>query len=92
MHPAASVFTAELFAIYIALQIAARYKECTVIFTDSLSSLKAIQCPQFSRHHLVYHINSLIRQLPQSKVAIEWVPSHIGIAGNEEADRVAKKV
>lgn len=66
-----------------------------VICSDSKSALQhLISC---TRGHIgfsiAYQILAEIIKLKQLniKLKLQWVPSHIGLAGNEEADRCAKK-
>ena len=61
------------------------------IFSDSLSSIDAIQSytPQ---NAIVSQIRFIIHTLKQQKTSITfcWIPSHIGIEGNERVDIYAK--
>ena len=92
LHPMASVFTAELAAIKFALISLKIYdnKSC-VIYSDSRSALQAIQklCSQVK---LVREICELTAELSRQGVTVLfcWIPSHIGIEGNELADASAK--
>ena len=91
LPPVASIFTAELTAITEALElISQRHESEFVIYTDSFSSILAIQ-----------HFNSfnpLVRKAQEwlfklhSKYKIHfcWVPSHVGIQQNEIVDSAAK--
>lgn len=91
-----SIFTAETLAILKSIQYInnnapnhAKY----IIFTDCLSSLKAIQNP-FSRNTLIQSIQQLIHKQQTQKnteILFTWIPSHIGIEGNEKADSEAKE-
>ena len=88
----ASVFTAEVWAIIKALEqikdsVASKY----IVFTDSLSCLQAL-------HHMKLEhplIGMVIRRcvflnIAKKDIVFCWVPSHIGIKGNEKADSAAK--
>ena len=88
-----SVFTAEAKAIDLALDFV---KNCNntnkfVIFSDSLSVLQALnnsssKNPQIQQLLLKHH------EIASSKTIIYcWIPSHIGIYGNEKADKKAKE-
>ena len=91
-----SIFTAELWAILKALDF---INDCpksitsVIIFTDSLSSIQALQIPGTSRTELIYEILFLIHQihLKNTHVTVAWIPSHCGIHGNEVVDHAAKK-
>jgi ribonuclease HI len=92
-----SIYTAELVAIRTAIQeitgiennlnISAKF----VIFSDSLSSLLSIQQEHSHSHpNILNEILTLIVNL-RSTLHLVWVPSHVGIRGNETADQLAKK-
>ena len=85
----ASVFTAELYAIFMALQFLKTSCGQFVIYTDSLSAVTALQTLRRSSHYLLSRILTVFGDLPEGKVLLEWVPSHMGIGGNEMADRLA---
>jgi ribonuclease HI len=89
------VFTSELTAILYALvhiktHSSGRYS----ILTDSLSSVYALESriilPKV--HELVYQCKEAFWQLNEIgyEISIAWIPSHIGIGGNERVDRLAK--
>ena len=88
-----SVFTAELYAIHKALLIIENSTPIRwTIFTDSQASLQAI-AQQNPQHPLIKSIQTLLIQLQdqQKKVYFCKVPSHVGIIGNEMADRTANE-
>jgi ribonuclease HI len=88
-----SIFTAELTAIKIALVKLLRIKNTKdiTIFSDSLSSLQAIMGSQpTSAVNTINEIKQLINYL-KHQVTIVWVPSHIGLKGNEQADSLANE-
>jgi ribonuclease HI len=91
LHPSASTLTAELFAIYIALLAIRDKTQRYAIFTDSYNSILVLQRPANTRNYLAFKILKIIKTFPEQAIAIEWVPSHTGIHGNEEADAIAKK-
>ena len=86
-----SVFQAELFAIHKALNWTSKSAKSDVtIYSDSLSSLKAIQ-DRSNTNPLVNSIHhSLFQMSGRLDVRFVWVKAHIGIIGNEEADIAAK--
>ena len=93
LPPQATVFTSELVAIYKALSfIEVSDDMFYVIFTDSLNSLFAMR--DFNTHHPVLQdILVLLTTLDrlEKSVFFCWIPSHIGITGNERADEAAKR-
>ncbi|RUA04271.1 MAG: hypothetical protein DSY43_06760, partial [Gammaproteobacteria bacterium] len=90
-----SVYTTELVAIEKALQATLLLNKPTAtIFTDSLSSVQAIQRQNIAHNPII--ITKILKQnkliLDQgNKVTIVWIPAHVGIHGNESADLAAKQ-
>ena len=63
-----------------------------VIFTDSLSSLMALKGQHFHYPYIFNIIDQYTHLLKLNKtVVFAWVPSHVGIQGNEKADTLAKE-
>lgn len=91
-----SVMSLELFAISEALSyiLSINFNRKTVICVDSKSALQHIaRCVSGCRGApIAYEILDKICKLSKKGVdlRLQWVPSHIGIKGNEEADRLAK--
>ena len=87
-----SVFTAELSAILSALEIIKEHQpQKFVIFSDSRSAVEAIQ--NYSpKNSLVQEIKYAFHKLYEEGKHIEicWIPAHVGVQGNEEADTAAK--
>ena len=52
--------------------------------------IKSIQNAHNSKHHLVLKIANLIEDA-KHKIIIQWLPSHVGIPGNEKADFLARE-
>jgi len=88
----ASIFTAKIHALDMALDIIhhTRSKDY-VVFSDSLSSLQAIESCKVE-NPLILKILKNHNQLINSGKSITfcWTPSHVGIRGNEDADIAAK--
>lgn len=78
------VFSAELAAVISAMTQAADLQGKTLICSDSLSVIRAIRT---NRKGIFNHI---LRAFAINAVIL-WIPSHIGIAGNERADEAAKQ-
>ena len=90
-----SIFMCELTAIFLALTWIEEFKPLNaVIFIDSLSALQAISGSIFkSKAQIIYDIYFLYTSLTRQgiQIILEWIPSHVGILGNELADQEAKK-
>ena len=58
--------------------------------TDSLSQLQSLtsETPDDSQKRLMDNINELAQS---TKVVLQWIPAHTGLAGNEIADQLAKE-
>lgn len=88
-----SVYTGELYAIMEAVQYAVSNQNTNyLICSDSLSALQAIRDP-YSTNPIVYNIRSLLynNNDTSQKLILMFTPSHVGIAGNEKADMLAKE-
>ena len=89
-----SIFTAEVEAIRSALEKIVEVKpgKDFVIFSDSKSVLECIQ-NQDSRNPLIINLLDYLQRLKLKEYNIKfcWVPSHVGITGNDEADHNAKE-
>nr|CAH7763726.1 unnamed protein product [Callosobruchus chinensis] len=87
-----TIFTAELYAIWHALQyIDIKCMNNVIVCTDSLSSVDALK-QLYPRDPLIQKIQAKITHLRSQsfKFIFVWVPSHVGITGNELADNAAK--
>lgn len=95
-----SSYTAEAFAIKAALEI--MYNEVEnpakhiIIMSDSQAVLKAYQNNILSVYHNRYvtegkKICYNFKKELDKKVTLVWIPAHIGIQGNELADKLAKE-
>ena len=92
---------AELQAMNKAIQILsteftndAQHPANIVIFTDSLSALQDLEsCSQKTSTDLTALAQNLDALLSTFKIQItlQWIPGHIGIQGNEAADKLAKE-
>ena len=84
-----SVFDAELYAIYSTVNFIIRDNISSVIFPDSKSALEAIKSGT-SNHPLAMIICQRILN-SNIRICLVWIPAHIGIHGNEMADKWAKR-
>jgi len=95
LSPRHTVVFAELFAILKALQLLLSYfsPQHFTIFSDSRAALCIIASrkPRKYRrlHHDIHQLLYSFYSIRGWEVSFQWVPSHIGIAGNEVADRAA---
>ena len=90
-----SIFTAEAAALKLAEQhIQSQTLRRTVMYSDSLScSLQTLKNKNIE-HPIIREIVHILTYLKGvgSQIEFCWIPSHIGIKGNEKADRIAKGV
>ena len=86
----ASIFAAELYAILLAVQKSTKLDiyEITII-SDSKSSIQAITNTH-SKNPIVNLIKEKIHESGK-RFKLCWVPSHIGVHGNELADKLARE-
>jgi len=91
-----SIFTAEAWALYQSLMLVESSDERrAVIFSDSRSVLEALTSysTKSCSNYLIPLIKSKYHYLAESGFTIQivWIPSHVGIVGNEKADAAAKR-
>ncbi|KAJ8913284.1 hypothetical protein NQ315_010950 [Exocentrus adspersus] len=90
----ASVFQAEVFAISACASenLKRGYSNQHIqICTDSQAALHALKSPRITSQVVLECTNSLAALGQRNKVRLVWVPGHSGVAGNEEADVLARK-
>ena len=90
-----SVFIAELFAIDKAIDFAmSSTHDKVVIFTDSYSSIQAIQSLRTRSNEIqgnIIHKLFDVYMSDRKVIKLMWVPGHMGIHGNEMADYYARE-
>ena len=89
----ASIFTAEIKAIDLALDtITESEDDHFVIFSDSLSVLLSLNDKKLDNPQVVKLLQKLhLLSDAHKTIFLCWIPSHIGIRGNEAADVAAKE-
>ena len=92
INDGASSLQSELLAILAALNAVQNDAANTgiLLMTDSLAAIQTLQ------HRLVRDNESIIHSIKDRlancmKITIVWVPSHVGVYGNEKADKLANK-
>ncbi|GBN00403.1 hypothetical protein AVEN_257800-1 [Araneus ventricosus] len=81
------VFRSELLAIREALNFALHFENSDIyILTDSKSSIQYLKNWPEIREKTGQEVISKI-----ARVCFQWIPSHVGVFGNEEADVLAKE-
>ncbi|XP_076321103.1 uncharacterized protein LOC143230811 [Tachypleus tridentatus] len=92
---AASMFTAELYTISLALDHveAKQYSNC-MIYTDSLSSLLALELLDIGSHPVLVNIQNRLAHFSLTSTSVQffWILGHVGIRGDKLADTTAKSI
>ena len=87
-----SIYSAEVIAINLAMDIIANHKSSKfIIYSDSKSVLQALQSKNSSTPLITRLLNKMNTLSKNNSIILTWIPSHIGIQGNDRADRAAKK-
>ncbi|GFV92390.1 integrase catalytic domain-containing protein [Trichonephila clavipes] len=93
LDPSCSVFTAEAVAIYRALQsIDSNMPRKYCIYTDSMSVLEAHENYNDRCHPVVCNVLDITSRMHSKgfDIVFCWLPSHVGIIGNEQTDSAAR--
>jgi ribonuclease HI len=85
----------ELLAINLSLDLPYKLNESPpeeMIFCDSSSVIKTITSTNPGNNEILHHIRETIASLSSSgtRTSLTWIPCHVSIEGNEEADRLAQ--
>ena len=93
LPPDASIFSAEIGALEEALTLIKNSSKTDfLILSDSLSSLQALKQINPIDTRILHLKQNLHLQIQNGKdIVFVWIPSHVGIKGNELADSLAKK-
>ena len=92
LHREASIFSAELYAIPMAVGVIGELADMQfVTMSDSFSVLRAISDIR-NRYPVIRKMFQETGEMKDRNKEIEmcWITSHVGIQGNEEADRAAE--
>ena len=87
----ATIFSADVHAIELAMRIVKETQsDKFVIFSDSLGVVRSIEsrCRSNIIRRVLHEIHE--QHMQGKTIQICWVSGHVGLPGNEEADRVAK--
>lgn len=90
---ASSSTTAELVGLHLAADVLGEHAETTqaVVLCDSRAALLRLQSSQ-KNGPLVQQLAKKLRDLQREgrSISLHWVPAHVGLKGNEQADALAK--
>ena len=86
----ASIFSAEIYAIDLACDlISTSNSKKFIIHSDSISVLQSLKYTKLENLLIVKIFNKFNSLIHSKKVIFCWIPSHIGIQGNDKADSLA---
>ena len=86
----ASIFSAEIYAINLALDLISSSNSKKFIHSDSISVLQSLKYTKLENLLIVKIFNKLNSLIHSKKVIFCGIPSRIGIQGNDKADSLAK--
>jgi len=63
-----------------------------LVFSDSQAALTALSGTKVASRLVADCLDALPALASLNEVTLAWVPGHLGISGNEEADKLARQV
>ena len=86
------IYSAEAIAINLAMNIIANLKSSKfIIYSDFKSVLPALQSKDSSTPLITRLLDKMNTLSKNNSIILTWIPCHIGIQGNERADKAAKE-
>ena len=88
-----SIYSAEVIAIDLAMNIIVNHKPSKfIIYSDFKSVLQALQNKDSSTPLITRLLDKMNTLSKNNSIILTWIPSHIGIQGNERADSCKKSI
>lgn len=81
-----TIFSAESWALLVATKEVAKENKPTIVFTDSASCIEALKSGN-SKHPWIVRT---LQEAQKKNITYCWIPSHVGIKGNDRADKMAE--
>ena len=86
-----SSYRAEVCAMREALNMTKGSTNNTMIITDSQSLVRSLMTKKHSKDKILEECKETLEEVGKDrKIIIQWIPSHVGVEGNEKADEEAK--
>ncbi|GFW43200.1 zinc finger BED domain-containing protein 1 [Trichonephila clavipes] len=86
-------FDGEIAAISFVIDKLERCSECNIVFfIDSQAAISSLINSKYNENALVHSCRMKLIELRKCRenIALQWIPSHCNVSGNEKADRLAK--
>ena len=87
-----SSYTAEVTALRMAVEFIREGKPTTALIgTDSQALVRALENDKATMNNEVEELKRELTSVEETTITIQWIPGHVGIEGNEWADREANE-